>query len=149
MKLSPHFSYEEMTRSQTAERFGINNQPGEEHLINLVYVCQLMERVRRVCGDNVVHVSSGYRCPELNKRIGGSSRSAHMRGLAVDFTIPGYGSVREVCDEIRLSNIPFKKLIEEFGRWVHIEAHPMNEGGQGLALTATKINGTTTYEVAA
>lgn len=149
MKLSPHFTLDEMTRSQTASRYDIDNRPGESELISLVYTCQILEQVRRVCGGNVVFVSSGFRCPELNMRIGGSRQSAHIEGRAADFTIPGFGDIETVAGAIRSAGIPYKKLILEFGRWLHIEAHPLNEGGQGQTLVASRVHGQTVYEVAA
>lgn len=149
MNLSFHFTYEEMTRSQTATRHGIVNDPTDAHLVNLVYTCQLLEQVRMICEGNSILVSSGYRCPELNTRIGGSRQSAHMEGRAADFTIPGFGGVEAVAEAVRGSGVPYRKLIIEFGRWIHIESHPMNEGDQGQTLVAKRYNGKTHYEVAA
>jgi len=149
VRLSKNFTLEEMTRSQTASRRGIDNEPGHGDLVNLVYTCQLLEQIRSACGDNTVFVSSGYRCPELNQAIGGSRTSAHMRGLAADFTIPGFGSVDEVSERLRAVGVPYGKLIVEFGRWIHISAYPLNSGEQGQTLIASKVNGKTQYEVVA
>ena len=84
MKLSPNFSVRELTKSQTAERKGIDNTPTEEHLENLKLLCEnVLQPVRDEWG--VVSVSSGYRSPALCVAIGSSERSQHARGQAADF----------------------------------------------------------------
>lgn len=148
-RLSANFTLDEMTRSQTATRQGINNMPDAQSLINLVYTAQMMEEVREACNGHAVHVSSGYRCKELNTRIGGSATSHHMTGLAVDFTIPKFGTVEEVAERIQAAGIQYAQLIIEFGRWIHIAAHPLNSGARGATLIASKVNGTTQYRNAA
>lgn len=119
MKLSKYFTLEELTFSQEAARRGIDNSPSMELANTLAFTAYQMDKVRDLLGHPVL-VSSGYRSPELNAAVGGSITSSHMRGEAIDFTCPGFGSVREVFDEIRNSHIPFDQLIVEFGRWVHI-----------------------------
>ena len=84
MKLTPNFSVRELTKSQTAERKGIDNTPTEEHLENLKLLCEnILQPVRDEWG--VVSVSSGYRSPALCVAIGSSERSQHARGQAADF----------------------------------------------------------------
>ena len=84
MKLSPNFSVRELTKSQTAERKGIDNTPTEEHLENLKLLCEnILQPIRDEWG--VVSVSSGYRSPSLCQAIGSSEKSQHARGQAADF----------------------------------------------------------------
>lgn len=121
MKLSPHFTLDEFTRSQTAARWGIDNKPNETVKANLLKTAELMEEVRRVC-QKPITISSGYRCPELNRKIGGSMTSQHMTGRAVDFTASGL-TIDEIMQRIMQSDIDYDQLIAEYpesGGWVHI-----------------------------
>ena len=89
MKLSNNFSLNEMTKSQTANRKGISNNPSEDHMDNLKELCiNVLQRVRDHFGK-VVSVSSGYRSPELCEAIGSSKTSQHAKGQAADFEIHG------------------------------------------------------------
>jgi zinc D-Ala-D-Ala carboxypeptidase len=119
-KLTEHFTLEELVISQTAERKGIDNSPSAEIIKNLTRVASLLEEVRVLLGTVPILISSGYRSPDLNKAIGGSKKSAHMAGLAVDFTAPGYGSVLQVAKKIASSSVPFDQVIYEYGSWVHL-----------------------------
>ena len=79
MKLTPNFSVRELTKSQTAERKGIDNTPTEEHIENLKLLCEnILQPTRDEWG--VVSVSSGYRSPSLCQAIGSSEKSQHARG---------------------------------------------------------------------
>ncbi|MEI6684307.1 MAG: D-Ala-D-Ala carboxypeptidase family metallohydrolase [Bacteroidota bacterium] len=118
--LSPHFSLEELTFSQTAARQGIDNSASPQVAANLVLVAGILEDIRSLLGDVPIHISSGYRCPALNTLIGGSRTSAHMNGLAADFTAPDFGSVLEVAQAIAASGLVFDQLIHEYGTWVHV-----------------------------
>ena len=87
MKLSEHFALREFVVSRTAMVNNIDNQPSEVEIERLRALCtHVLEPLRRRFG--VIRVTSGYRCPELNRRVGGVSRSQHMRGEAADITIP-------------------------------------------------------------
>jgi hypothetical protein len=120
MKLTEHFSLEEFYESDTALRLGIDNKPDAEVQSNLTVLSFGLERVRSILGSPM-HISSGYRCPQLNKAIGGSSSSQHMQGLAADFTAPEFGSPLAICNEIvaHREYILYDQVINE-GRWVHI-----------------------------
>ncbi|MGL4648755.1 MAG: D-Ala-D-Ala carboxypeptidase family metallohydrolase [Caldilineaceae bacterium] len=120
MHLSPHFTLEEMTFSQTAARRGIDNTPTPEALEALKLTAQGLEAVRIRLGGAPILVSSGYRSPELNAAIGGSRNSQHMRGEAADFTAPGFGTPRMIVDALADSGVAYDQLILEFGRWAHI-----------------------------
>ena len=87
MKLSNNFSLNEMTKSQTATRKGISNNPSEDHMNNLKELCiNVLQRVRAHFG-RVVSVSSGYRSPELCEALGSSKTSQHAKGQAADFGV--------------------------------------------------------------
>jgi hypothetical protein len=119
-QLSEHFSLEELTVSQTAAREGLDNTPGSAELRNLRSLAEVLERVRSGLGGAPVLVSSGYRSPAVNAAVGGSSTSAHMKGLAADFIAPQFGTVLETARAISRMDIAFDQLIYEYGRWVHL-----------------------------
>jgi len=124
-QLSPHFSLAEMTYSATAIQQGINNTPNSQQVAQLSMLCELtLEGVRKLCGDNPVNVSSGFRSQQLNAAIGGASNSAHMYGCAADFTIAGFGSPLQICQLLQkhLKDLRIDQLIYErpSGVWVHV-----------------------------
>lgn len=128
------FTLRELTRSDTAKRLNLDNQPKGETLKNLCKTAWAMVEVRDKLRSqdylgytkvNPIYVSSGYRSPELNKHIPGSSdTSAHTLGWAVDFKCPGFGTPYEVAAKIAASGIKFDQLIYEYGSWVHISFDP-------------------------
>lgn len=120
MQLSEHFSLDELIRSDYATRKSIDNTPSAEVLENLGMLAAGLEGVRAVL-SMPVHVSSGYRCAKLNSAIGGSKSSAHMQGLAADFTCPQFGCPADVARAIveNKLRIGFDQLILE-GRWIHV-----------------------------
>lgn len=124
--LSPHFSAEEMTASESADRLGIDNTVPQALLPHLCLTAQGMEGVREVLGGPI-HVNSGYRSPALNKAIGGVDTSAHTLAYAVDFICPQFGTTYEVAKAIKASHIKFDQLILEYG-WVHISFDPRMRG---------------------
>ena len=123
MQLTPHFSLEEMTISQTASRLGIKNIPTADIIENLTKLAEKLELIRRFYDGKPIIISSGYRSPKLNKAVGGSPRSQHMRGQAVDFTIPGISIDTIICD-LRETDLEFDQLIHEFNSWVHLSISP-------------------------
>jgi len=119
--LSAHFTLAELLASDTAQQQGIDNTPDDQVLIELTRTALMLEAVRRVLGNKPIIVSSGYRCPELNKAVGGASNSQHMYGQAADFTCPDFGSPEDVIRAIYAAGkIPFDQMIYEFASWVHI-----------------------------
>src|SRR5262245_15071723 len=98
--LTPHFTLEEFIVSQTAARLGLPNMPTGQERTNIQRTAEIMEKVRTILGDRPLLISSGYRSPQVNKAVGGSSTSAHMSGLAVDFTVPGFGTPIEICHKL-------------------------------------------------
>lgn len=123
-KLSEHFSLEEMLVTQVRD---VENEPQgaakERVLAALAELAQGLERVRALLGNKPVIVTSGYRSMLVNRIVGGSPSSAHMRGWAADFICPGFGSPFEVCQAIEGSVLEFDQLIYEES-WVHLSFDP-------------------------
>lgn len=117
MKLSEHFTIEELVASQIATRRRIDNRPGPAIVENLRRVAGVLEQVRALVGRPVI-VSSGYRSPVLNAAAGGARDSAHMQGLAADITVAGLAP-KDLAKAIVKAGIEFDQLIYE-GTWVHI-----------------------------
>ena len=121
LRVGESFWLSEFLFSQTATRFGIDNSPNAQALANIINILGPgMQHVRNSLGYPVF-ISSGYRCPELNKKIGGSKNSQHMLGLAADFISPQFGLPSSIAYYLmeRSGEIRFDQLILE-GRWVHI-----------------------------
>ncbi len=139
--LSEHFSLDEFTASQEATRHSINNTPSEKVVENIRMLAALLEQVRELLGGHSIHISSGYRSLMLNRHIGSSDTSAHIRGWAADFTCPSFGTPIAVSKKIAESNLKFDQLIFE-GTWVHISCDPQN---RRQLLTARFKDGHTYY----
>ena len=149
MKLSNNFSLNELTKSQTAERKGIDNTPSTEHQENLKSLCtHVLQPVRDHFGQ-VVSVSSGYRSPELCTAIGSKITSQHAKGEAADFEIFGVSN-KELADWIHY-NVNYDQLILEYWNesdpnsgWVHCSYSENQKRRQYLK--AMKVDGRTKYE---
>jgi hypothetical protein len=116
--LSPHFTYKEMTFSQTAVRAGIDNKPNDTQLQALELICHtILEPVRKYF-DLPFSPSSGFRNSRVNALIGSKPSSQHIKGQAVDFIIPMI-PIREVAEWIE-SNLNYDQLIIEHDRWIHV-----------------------------
>lgn len=123
-----YFTIEELTRSATATAKGINNTPTPEIKANLERLVQkVLDPLREIYGKPIT-VNSGYRCPELNKAVGGSKTSDHMNGFSVDITA---SSKKEnaILFQIIKDNFDFDQLIWEKGNseypdWVHVSYNP-------------------------
>lgn len=142
MKLTKHFTLEEMTRSQTATRYGIDNMPNEEQIRNLQHVCGLLESARNI-GGAPINTSSGFRCVALNRTIGGSNTSQHCNGEAADINMTGK-TPAELMRIILESGVEFNQLIWEFGRWVHFASSRTGQNKYQI-LKAEKVHGKTVY----
>ncbi len=119
MLLSEHFTLEELMASDTARRLHIDNTPPPEVMPNLLRLAGVLEQLRDALGGEPLIVSSGYRCAELNRRVGGATTSAHRRGLAADIVQAGV-SPSVLARRIAALEIEFDQLIVECGRWVHV-----------------------------
>jgi zinc D-Ala-D-Ala carboxypeptidase len=119
MQISEHFTLEELSFSETAARLGLNNTPGPIAVTNLGLVAAVMEEIRTLLGDRPIPVHSGYRSPQVNKAVGGTTTSAHCLGLACDFVCTEFGPSYDVALAIQQSDIEYDQLILEYG-WVHI-----------------------------
>ena len=135
MKLSQNFSLRELTKSQTAERKGISNEPTEEHIENLKLLCtKILQPIRDEWG--VVSISSGYRSPELCEALGSKSTSQHARGQAADFEC--YGTDNNKLFNWAIENVPFDQAILEFytgdpdSGWLHMSYNEDNNRGETL-----------------
>ena len=150
MKLTENFSLNELTKSQTAERKGIDNTPSAEHQDNLKSLCEMILQPIRDHFGQVVSVSSGYRSPELCVAIGSSTQSQHAKGEASDFEIFGISN-KELADYID-QNLDYDQLILEYWKgeeepnsgWVHCSY--TNGNNRKQYLRAYKENGSTKYE---
>ena len=148
VRLSKNFTLQEFTKSQVAERRGIDNIPGEIHLERAK---ELFENIVQKVRDNfgVTIINSGYRSGDLNYAVGGSNTSQHCKGEAVDIECPGtpnYDVAKWIED-----NLDFDQLILEFytpgipdSGWVHVSYK--TEDNRRSILTAMKENGKTIYK---
>ena len=148
MKLTANFSLSELTKSQTAERKGIDNTPSPEHQENLKSLCAAILQPVRDHFSRVVTVSSGYRSPELCVAIGSKTTSQHAKGEAADFEIFGLSN-KTLADYID-SELHYDQLILEYWNesdpnsgWVHCSFSQGNNRKQYLR--AYKENGKTKY----
>ena len=149
MNLSNNFTLNELTKSQTATRKGIDNEPGTAEIENLIHLAKtILQPVREHFGKPVM-ISSGYRSPALCEAIGSSAKSQHAKGEAADFEIHGVDN-KELANWIK-ENCEFDQLILEFyidgdpnSGWVHCSVSktaPRRE-----RLLALKVDGKTRYE---
>lgn len=145
MNLSPHFTLEELTRSELALRNGIENAPPPEVVENLRVLAFGLERVRALLAQPI-HVQSGYRCEALERVLTARSWEAwarargrplddeswadyfatkdHPRGFAADWVCPGFGTPAACCRAVRDSEIRYDQLILEFLAWAHTSFAP-------------------------
>jgi zinc D-Ala-D-Ala carboxypeptidase len=149
MKLSKNFSLAEFEKSQTATRRGLDNSMPKEHLDNATALCEnVLQKVRDHFGP--VNINSGYRGDELNKAVGGSSRSQHCKGQAADIEVagvPNYHLAKWIEE-----NTDFDQVILEFytsgipdSGWVHVSYN--TEENRGKSLTASRVDGKTQYSL--
>lgn len=142
--LTEHFTWEEMTKSRTANKWSVSNDPPKELIPNLIKTCEGLERIRLLIGSKPIRVLSGYRSKETNILVGGSKRSQHVAGMAADIVAYQYGSVLDLARliEKNMKLIGVDQVILEHG-WVHVsfsdkprfEALTLNDKGymKGIA----------------
>lgn len=121
MELTKNFTINELTYSVTAQANNIDNRPSVEIIANLKALCEnILQPLRNHLGCPVI-ITSGYRCKDLNKKIGGAQNSQHIKGQAVDFVVP-QKDLKTVFDYIK-TTLPYDQLLLESGKngkWIHI-----------------------------
>jgi putative chitinase len=122
MQLTPHFSLAELTTTKQK----IDNTPSKEIVEVLRTTAFYMEKVREILGNVAITINSGYRSPDVNRAVGGTSNSSHTYGYAVDFTAYGHTPLT-ICNILAKSNLKFDQLIYE-KTWVHISFDPRMRG---------------------
>jgi len=142
MRLTPHFTLEELTFSETATRLGIDNTPSIEVRQNLEKLALGLENVRELLG-HPIYISSGFRCIDLNNILKSKPTSAHVKGLAADFK-SCYGNPNSIVFAIINSDIPYDQVINEYDRWVHISFAENGKAPRKQALIIDQ-NGTSLY----
>ena len=150
-RISKHISYKEGVKSNTAMRLNIDNTPGEYHLGNMAVVANnIFEPLREWVGGPI-KINSFYRSIDLNKAIGGSSRSQHCDGRAIDIDDTfGHKTNAEMYEYIK-ENLNFDQMIWEFGTddnpdWIHI-SYVSEDENRNRCLKAERKNGKTVYSI--
>lgn len=123
LQLTKNFHLSEFTKSQTASRFGLNNNPTPEVIENLKLLCEKVLQPIRDNFNQPVIISSGYRSWSVNQRVGGSRNSQHLKGQAADFEIPNIDNF-SLAKWIE-ANLNYDQLILEFYTggntgWIHV-----------------------------
>lgn len=130
-QLSNNFYLKEFTDSNTAARNNIDNTPGETEVINLRRLTRkVLQPLRDMLGCSI-HISSGYRCKELNRLVKGSSNSQHLNGEAADIQVFSR-DLKEVYLLIKNKIPEYDQLIFEFGQWIHVSLRVQNNRKENL-----------------
>jgi len=149
--ISEHISYKEGVYSNTATRRGIDNTPNDEQLASMELIANEVFEPLRVYVNGPIKINSFFRCPKLNTAIGGSSKSQHCKGQAIDIDDTfGRMTNAEMYHWIK-DNLDFDQMIWEFGdddnpNWVHI-SYVSPKDNRNRCLKAYKENGKTKYKV--
>ena len=149
--ISKHISYKEGVHSNTATRRGIDNTPDNKQLDNMELVAEEVFEPLRTYVNGPIKINSFFRCPELNKAIGGSSKSQHCKGQAIDIDDTfGRMTNAEMYHFIK-EHLDFDQMIWEFGDddnpdWVHV-SYVSPEENRGRCLKAYREDGKTKYMV--
>jgi len=151
MKISEHLDLAEVTRSETAKRKGISNEPTAEHLENFKKLAENIFEPIRNHFNVPIHISSGYRSKALNTSIGGALTSQHCSGEAIDIDMDGSsnGVTNKMVFDFIKSTLNFDQMIWEFGNdnapdWVHVSYESTGKQRKQI-LKATKVGGATKY----
>ena len=149
--ISEHISYNEAIKSNTATRLGIKNDPNEDQLDNMVKLAEQIFEPLRTYANGPIKVNSFFRSVELNKAIGGSSKSQHCHGQAIDLDDTfGHLTNAEMYRFIK-EHLDFDQMIWEFGdddnpAWVHV-SYVSPEKNRNRCLKAYKENKKTKYKI--
>jgi zinc D-Ala-D-Ala carboxypeptidase len=151
MSISQHISYKEGMYSRTATRLGIDNEPNDEQMNNMLNIAQEVFEPLRMWVGGPIKINSFFRSPELNKAIGGSSKSQHCQGQAIDLDDTfGRATNAEMFEFIK-KHLDFDQMIWEFGDdenpdWVHV-SYVSEEKNRNRCLKAYKENNKTNYKI--
>lgn len=150
-KISKNVSYKEGVYSITADRLGLENKPNEEQLSNMKEIAEKVFQPLREWVNGPIKINSFYRSPELNKAIGGSTKSQHCKGQAIDIDDTfGHATNAEMYNWIK-QNLDFDQMIWEFGtdknpNWVHV-SYVSPEDNRNRCLKAYREGGKTKYMI--
>ena len=119
MNLTPHFTLDELTASESAERNGWDNSPTDAELENLKRLADFLEQVKVVLGGKPIMINSAFRSKKVNDSVGSKDTSQHRIGCAADIRVPGM-TPDQVVKAVIASGISYDQVIREFDRWTHI-----------------------------
>ena len=119
MNLTPNFTLDELTASESAERNGWDNTPNDAELENLKRLADFLEQVKVVLGGKPIMINSAFRSKKVNDSVGSKDTSQHRIGCAADIRVPGM-TPDEVVRKVITSGIGYDQVIREFDRWTHI-----------------------------
>ena len=151
MSISQHISYKESVYSRTATRLSIKNNPNAEQMKNMIAIAEEVFEPLRMWVGGPIKINSFFRSPELNKAIGGSGKSQHCHGQAIDLDDTfGRATNAEMYEFIK-KHLDFDQMIWEFGDdenpdWVHV-SYVSEEENRNRCLKAYKKSGKTNYEI--
>ena len=149
--ISKHISYKEGVYSRTATRLNIDNKPNDNQMQNMCLIAEEVFEPLRVWVGGPIKINSFFRSPKLNKAIGGSTKSQHCHGQAIDLDDTfGRATNAEMYEFIR-KYLDFDQMIWEFGdddnpSWVHV-SYVSEDKNRNRCLQAYKENGKTKYAV--
>jgi len=151
MSISKHISYKEGVYSRTATRLGIKNNPNAEQMESMITIAEEVFEPLRMWVGGPIKINSFFRSPELNKAIGGSGKSQHCHGQAIDLDDTfGRATNAEMFEFIK-EHLDFDQIIWEFGDdtnpdWVHV-SYVSPEQNRNRCLKAYRENGKTNYKI--
>lgn len=127
--MGKYFTLQELVRSDTARMKGIDNTPDNQVKMKLeALVANVLDPIREMWGKPIM-VNSGYRCPELNKKVGGKPTSQHLKGEAADITTGSKDGNRKLFYMIGNSDIPIDQMIDESDySWIHVSYSERKRG---------------------
>lgn len=116
MNLSPHFTLEELTRTDQRQ---LDNTPNDDEKVNLYRLAVFLEQVKTALDGKPVMINSAFRSKAVNDAVGSKDTSQHRLGCAADFRVPGM-TPRQVVETCIAAKVPFDQIILEFDSWTHI-----------------------------
>lgn len=133
MQLTQHFTLEELTSSSIAKQLGIDNTPAPDIVENLQALCRNVLEPARLRFGAPIYITSGYRCPQLNKAVGGKPTSQHQYGEAADLQVKGVANLRRLYNI--LDNISHDQLLYESNgktQWIHVSFRHVGNRNQSI-----------------